>query len=277
MNSITLLDEQAKTRERLQTRGWALLRGACQDSQQFDALLAKFLGKVTFDPARQAASKKTQMVDSGTAPIGLHIENGNTPLPPDIVAFHCVKAAKEGSETTVCDGMELWQYLPPHLQSLFGKPITVRRTLDASIWKRYVASALRRSGHELVTAKDLHGFLKQVPGQQGVLRKDGSLDYTLTVNAVRQDNLLGRKAFANALMGPSFNYEAPSYCAADGTVIEQGLLDQLADLSAPFVHDICWEDGDVLLIDNKRVMHGRRAIVGPSTERIINIGMGMRL
>ncbi len=277
MNAITLFENHTEAKKQLRTHGWVLLRKKCASTQQFDQLLAKFIQNVTFDPARRSASQKTQMVDSGTGPIGLHIENGNTPLPPDIVAFHCVRAATEGSETTVCDGRELWQQLPTHLQALFSKAITVRRTLDSSIWKRYVASALGRSDHEYVEAHDLHYFLNQVPGQTGVLHKDGSLDYTLTVEAVREDNLLGQKAFANALMGPSFNYETPTYCAADGTVIEQSTLDELTELSAPLVQEVRWEDGDVLLIDNKRVMHGRRTIIGPASQRIINIGMGMRI
>lgn len=277
MNSITLLDKTKLYNEQLRTRGWLLLRGECLDSRQFDLLLAKFLRKMTFDPARRAASENTQMVDSGTSAIGLHIENGNTPLPPDVVAFHCVKAAKEGSETTVCDGMELWQHLPSHLQSLFSQPITVRRTLDPVIWKRYVASAVGRSDHSLISAQDLHRFLNQIPGQKGELHKDGSLDYSLSIDAVRQDNFQERKAFANALMGPSFNYQAPRYFSADGKLIGQSVVDEIAKLSVPFTQNIQWKDGDVLLIDNKRVMHGRREIVGAACERIINIGMGMRL
>ncbi len=277
MNSFVLIDPHERTLEQLADLGWVLLRGECSSRQQFDVLLGKLLKQVTFDPARSAASEKTQMVDSGNDAIGLHIENGNTPLPPDIVAFHCVSAAKLGSETTVCDGQELWQHLPAHLRTLFAKPISVQRTLEPSIWKRYVATALGRSDHEQVTADELHRFLNQVPGQVGVLRKDGSLDYTLTVNAVRDDNMSGVTAFANALMGPSFNYEKPIYRAADGATIEQHVIDELCDLAVPLTHDIAWQKGDVLLIDNKRVMHGRRAIIGPPSERIINIGMGSRL
>ncbi|MFK7732558.1 MAG: TauD/TfdA family dioxygenase [Pseudomonadales bacterium] len=277
MNSVLRLDQHDKTLAQLTSSGWVLLREECSTRPQFDELLGKFLSKVTFDPARSAASNKTQMVDSGSDPIGLHIENGNTPLPPDIIAFHCVSAAKRGSQTTVCDGQQLWSQLPVRLRTLFANPITVRRTLDCAIWKRYVATALGRVDHELITAQDLHHFLKQVPGQTGVLRKDGSLDYILTINAVRTDNMLGVKAFANALMGPSFNYEKPTYCASDGTLIEPQLIDEISQLAQALVHDISWANGDVLLIDNKRVMHGRRAIIGPSEERVINIGMGTRL
>ncbi len=276
MNAITSLQKHRHTRDKLANAGWALLRGECGEAQQFDGLLECFLDKVTFDPARSSASQKTQKVDSGTGPIGLHIENGNTPLPPDIIAFHCLHASRMGSETTVCDGLELWGRLPTRLRAVFSKPITVRRTLPATIWKRYVATALGQVDHELITPQELHGFLKQIRGQSGVLNNDGSLDYSLALSAVREDNMSGAKAFANALMGPSFNYEKPTYCTIDGAQIGQDVIDELCELAEPLVHEISWQAGDVLLIDNKRVMHGRRAIVGPASERIINIGMGSK-
>ena len=44
---------------------------------------------------------------TGLGPIGLHIENGNTPVCPDVVLFYSARAAFEGSQTTICDGREV--------------------------------------------------------------------------------------------------------------------------------------------------------------------------
>ena len=39
-----------------------------------------------------------------------------------------------------------------------------------------------------------------------------------------------------------------------------------------FPHEINWQDGDIAVLDNTRIMHGRRAIV--DTNRQLFIGMG---
>lgn len=62
--------------------GWTLLRGFRPDMGQFASLVSTLCSRVTFDPARSHASDRTQMVDAGLGPIGLHIENGNTPAAP---------------------------------------------------------------------------------------------------------------------------------------------------------------------------------------------------
>jgi hypothetical protein len=66
--------------ERLKSDGWALLRGFDMDMTAFNALIAQLCKTITFDPARENSEKNTQKVDAGLGPIGLHIENGNTPL-----------------------------------------------------------------------------------------------------------------------------------------------------------------------------------------------------
>jgi len=40
---------------------------------------------------------------------------------------------------------------------------------------------------------------------------------------------------------------------------------------------VTWQDGDVLVIDNKRIMHGRREILVPLNERKLYIAMGLGL
>lgn len=69
-------------------------------------------------------------------------------------------------------------------------------------------------------------------------------------------------AWANSIFGPSCNYEAPESRFADGRQIPAGVLGELTGITEALTEEISWQDGDVVLIDNSRVMHGRRAITG---------------
>lgn len=264
--------EQIK--QALATDGWILLRGRETDTNTFSHMMNQLCSRLTFDPARQYITEATQKVDAGTGPVGLHIENGNTPLQPDIVAFFSKRSAKKGSQSTVCDGAELWQHMSPELKKKFSQKVTVTRTLPEILWKRYVAKALDIENPEEVTAENLDAFLKAVPNQKGELSESGELRYELTIEPVLSKNMSSETAFANAILGPSYNYEIPVYRFEDGSEISQELIDELKDLAEQFTHEVQWQDGDIVVIDNKRVMHGRRAIIGPLSERELFIGMG---
>ena len=265
--------EIADIKSKLINEGWLLIRGKDCDLYDFSELMQSLCSKLTFDPARQFSSKETQKVDAGKTAVGLHIENGNTPLPPDVVAFYSQKSAKVGSQTTVCDGAALWNSFPKHLKKLFNQSITVTRTLPEHLWKRYVATALAMD-EALVDEVHLQIFLKQVPNQAGQLNEIGELRYQLTINPVLSENLSLKAAFANALLGPSFNYQKPQYIFADGSDVTEDVIAEIAVLADKFTQEVQWQDNDIVIIDNKRVMHGRRKIVGELSERELFIGMG---
>ncbi|MGM8900473.1 TauD/TfdA family dioxygenase, partial [Psychrobacter sp. 1Y4] len=105
----------------LKTHGWALLRGYHYDVETFSQLMSQLCQTLTYDPARQNITSEAQKVDAGTHAIGLHIENGNTPMPPDVIAFFSELSAKKGSQTTICDGHAVYQALSPELKATFSQ------------------------------------------------------------------------------------------------------------------------------------------------------------
>ena len=86
----------------LRLRGWSLIPHAVESVEEFSNLFSRFTTKLTFDPARENVSEVAQSVDAGTAAVGLHIENGNTPLPPDTIA-----ALKLGASPSVAHSFPL--------------------------------------------------------------------------------------------------------------------------------------------------------------------------
>ena len=260
-------------KQALTNHGWVLLRNESYTLESFSTLMHELCVELTFDPARQFGSKETQKVDAGTTAVGLHIENGNTALPPDIVAFYSALSAKKGSQTTVCDGVEVYQQLPEELKELFFQPMTVSRQLSKSIWQRYVATAF-----SIENPDDLQGFIEKIPGQKAVdIDDEGRIEYTLTINPIRDDNLASLPAFANAILGPSYNYQPPIYRFANQQIVTENIKETLTALCEKYTQEVMWKDGDVVVIDNKRMMHGRREILVPLESRKLYIGMGLGL
>jgi len=275
-SSLSLLskDTLESATSQMQTQGYCLLRGYPTDLHQFSALLHRICQRVTFDPARNRSENAVQKVDAGTGAIGLHIENGNTPRIPQVVAFYCAGAARTGSQTTLCDGVQLLSKLDKPLQARLQQPIQVQRTLPEALWKAYLANehpAL--SSPCQVTQQHLAEMLRAIPGQLATLQADGSLGYCVTINPIMTSALGGKSAFANALLGPSFNYEPPRYTFADGSPVDEDLKSSVAALAEQYTAEIAWQHGDIVIIDNHRVMHGRRAITD-AARRELYIGMG---
>ncbi|WP_134682373.1 TauD/TfdA family dioxygenase [Paracoccus ravus] len=263
----------AAIRDDLTRDGWTLLRGFGPSMAEFAGLVGTLCSRVTFDPARSHSSDRTQMVDAGLGPIGLHIENGNTPRCPDIVTFFAERAAFEGSQTTICDGAMLWQAFDGERKARWSQSMTVERVLPELLWKRYLANEHPAISHpEEVRMEHVLQFQQAVPGQSFELHEDGSLTYRLTLDPVRASVFSGARGFANAVLGPSHNYQPPRYRLADGSEVTAGEIEEIRAIAEDVTHEINWQDGDIAVLDNTRVMHGRRAIA--DADRNLFIGMG---
>lgn len=263
----------------LKTNGWTLLRGYHYDVETFSQLMSQLCQTLTYDPARQNITSEAQKVDAGTHAIGLHIENGNTPMPPDVIAFFSELSAKKGSQTTICDGHAVYQALSPELKATFSQPMRISRYLPQAIWQNYVATATGRADADQISLDDLDTFITATTSKTLTHyvepQPDGGVRYVLQIPAIREDNLSGQLAFANTLLGPSFNYEKPEFTLANGQHVDDALIDELTQLCEKYTQDIAWQNGDVVILDNKRIMHGRRQIDVPLTERKLYIAMGL--
>ena len=267
----------AEIKHTLRKQGWILLRHEHYDVQRFSELMTALCQKLTYDPARENITQQSQKVDAGTQAVGLHIENGTTPLPPDIIAFFSEVSASQGSQTTVCDGHAVYNSLSEPLKQKFAEPMTISRYLPKLIWQKYVATAFNIAEADTVTWEDLNKFIQMIPGQAISPAHEGGVEYHLQMNMIRHDNLKGVPAFANTILGPSYNYQKPKFTFADGREISQELIAELAELCEQHTQEIDWQDGDVAIIDNKRLMHGRREILVPLEQRKLYISMGLGL
>lgn len=254
---------------RLATTGYLVFSGFEVDLSAFSKFVLAHSSRVTLDPARAFhGGKVAQKVDAGYAAMGLHLENGNSPFRPDLTWFYCERAAAHGSQTTVCDGSEVWQRASAAARRQFeGQQIRYRRRVEESKWKSFVFHYLGAVRPELriedITIGDLLALVKDDPATAITPHDDGAITYDFRTPAIHHTLFGDRIAWANSIFGPSYNYETPRITFGDGRDLPAALLDEMRALTDELTRDIEWRAGDVVMIDNTRVMHGRRAITDP--------------
>ncbi|MGW2746029.1 TauD/TfdA family dioxygenase [Streptomyces sp. NPDC001450] len=249
--------------------GFLLLRGFGAGMDAFTALVNNVSVRTTIDPARDFYSEVAQKVDAGTGPIGLHTENGNNPFRSHLAWFFSEKAAKEGSQTTVCDGYRVWDALSDEARAAFSaQDIVYSRYVGEQQWRAMAFHMMeQRVPLEEITFEQLRALADSVPGTTVELHEDGGITYAFRTPAAAPTLFGERIAFANSILGPSTNYEKPRITFADGTDFPTHLILEISDVTDQLTENLDWQDGDIAVIDNTRVMHGRRAIL--DTERTI--------
>jgi alpha-ketoglutarate-dependent taurine dioxygenase len=246
--------------------GFLLLRGFAPSLEEFSAFVKAHSGRVTLDPARSFhGGDVAQKVDAGVNALGLHIENGNSPFVPDLTWFLCEKAASAGSQTTVCDGYRVWARVSPEAERAFtAHQIVYSRRVEEDKWKAFVFHQLGGAKpREEITLDDFRALVDDEASTTITPAEDGSVTYAYRTGAARTTLFGDRLSWANSIFGPSYNYEPPTITFADGSEIPAELLTELEKLTEEETEELAWEHGDLALIDNTRVMHGRRAITDP--------------
>lgn len=260
--------------KKLSRFGAVLLRGFDSNILEFSKLVENVTPSIAIDPARDFFAKNVQLVDSGTNEIGLHCENGTTPLLPEVVWFYCERAALSGSQTTLCDGIKVWNLLSPEARHILQKNrIRFSRNVSNALWVKYIKHHFSHlSDVNLITQKMLDEVFNRIDGAIARINSDGSLHLSHSQFTARPSFLNQEIAFANSLFTPSHNYEAPEISFENGEPIPAWLLNEAKKKCNLVTSEIDWQNGDIILIDNTRVMHGRRKISDTNRKLFTSLG-----
>lgn len=250
----------------LADKGAVLLRSFDSNLETFTHLVQRTSSRLSLDPARTFHTKAAQKVDAGVDSIPLHLENGNFPGCPDLAWFLCEKAASSGSQTTLCDGAQVWKVMPKNLKQLFmDNDIVYTRRIEKERWQSFIFHQLpeeyaKGRSPEDITIDELESLIAKLNNVSIKMLDNHAIEYVYQTTALHRITE-GNIAFANSLLGPSFNYEAPQLSLTNGEKINNEILQELTELCESVTEEIPWQNGDIAIIDNHRVMHGRRAIL----------------
>ncbi len=275
-----LADNRVQVDETLARSGAILFRGFdVPDHDAFDAAVQGY-GAENFPYAESLSNAvrinlTPRVFTANEAPpetaIFLHHEMAQTPIYPSKLFFQCVIAAEEGGATPICRSDILLEQMAAEQPELVAKyqQLGVRYT-NVMPSENDAGSGQGRSwkstlGVETVEAAEAR--LAEL-GYEWVWQDDGSLRATSPrLDAIRTlpD---GRRVFFNQLIAAwrgwkdKRNTPGKSVTFGDGTPIGEADMEAAVRLSDALIFDIPWQAGDVALVDNFLVMHGRRPFKG---------------
>jgi alpha-ketoglutarate-dependent taurine dioxygenase len=245
--------------DRIARRGAVMFRGFELSNDAFAAFADRFSRRTVpalhagLNRERVGGDEHTVTVDMGSGLVGYHLEMGYSPSKPELLWFYCVEPAARGGETIVCDGAAMLAKMDPSLAATFrARRIKyVFRGADAAHWGLFAGEPL-----------DYQQALERLAKLPGVRcapsREAGRLDLEYVTSAIVRSRLAGVEAFASSIT--IFDHERVRF--EDDAPIDRGLRLELAGAAAECAGDVPWRAGDVLVVDNSRVMHGRQPFHG---------------
>ena len=273
-----------ENRERLtavvEQSGAILLRGFdLATDKDFDSAIGQFeLPVFTYEESLSNAVRKNRtdkVFTANEAPpeieIFLHHEMAQTPKYPSKLFFFCEQAAAEGGATPLCrsDSLlaEMKQQLPQFVEKCAEAGLKYTNVMpevaDAASgqgrsWKSTLSCATRGEAEARLTTL----------GYSWQWQDDGSLRVTTPVLPAIRQLASGKQVFFNQLIAASRgwsdtrNIAAKSVRFGDDSEISSADMQQVADMAEAITYNLCWQNGDMALVDNFLVMHGRRPFQG---------------
>ena len=248
-NGSVLSLDCLKIKDLFRTAGALLFRGFEVSEQSFLDVVRPFSSQFLRDYGNSKTSDPSggfvQSVTLGNKPLELHCENAVCAERPDIIWFYCAAPALAGGETTFCDGVEIWRLLSTGAKQLF---------LTRKV--KYTITVPR----ELYLNKDQEIVLRvgglKFAGTTYRFNDDESLTIEYIVSAVNRTKYGAELAFANSITGPYPSYRTTF---VDDVEIPADVIQEIKQLQEQLTKEIPWQAGDLVMLDNSRFLHGRRA------------------
>ena len=283
-HQMTNFDEVAQQREALMAQlaihGAIVFRGyGISDDQRFDRFVMAFgLENFPYDESLSNAVRRNRtprIFTANEAPcdveIFLHHEMAQTPLFPRYLFFCCEQAATAGGATPLCRSDALLQRLQARL------PRFIERCREkGACYALVMPGVADQASGQGRSWRDTLG----VESREAAEARLASLDYqwqwlpeeclavtTPALPLIRQTSA-GQEVFFNQLIAAfcgwrdQRNEQSRSVTYGDGSTIDEEDLKEATDIAYDLSFDLNWQTGDVALIDNDRVMHGRRPFQG---------------
>lgn len=254
--------------------GAILFRGFGADLPAFKSFTRRFSPIAVFNESgeRDVVDKETtiQTVNLGSAPFPLHPELSRVPWRPDLAFFCCQSAPTRDGQTTICDGVELVRRLPDDVRGwLSGRSFLYREPVSLKSL-HYWLGVERPSREQLANPPSGCPFRFDVDETDGLIYRSFTAPVLYDVPAANAPAFGNFLLFARFLLGRS---DFP--VLSDGESIPEFVVSALKEVSDTLSVPVDWRAGDLLMVDNWRFMHGRRAIHS-TQERLILTYFGYR-
>ena len=273
-------DNRVKLIDELGRHGAILFRGfPIKDANDFDALIREFgMNSFTYQESLSNAVRVncTELVfTANEAPpdvsIYLHHEMAQTPLFPSRLFFCCETAPDHNGETPICRSDIVLQMLRDQDAEFVRKceqlGVRYSNVMPASDDPESGQGRSWKSTLDATNVSAAEARLDKL-GYSYDWLDDGSLRVTTAVLPAVRTLSDGRQVFFNQLIAAyrgwqdSRNEASKSICFGDGSEISAASMELAIAISDRLSFDLAWQSGDMIVLDNFLVMHGRRPFEG---------------
>lgn len=180
---------------------------------------------------------------------------------PLLLWFFCANPPLEDGETTVCDGRQFFNEISSSTKELFNKKklkFNVRISQDD--WqKKYQTDDLNQL-EEMCRKNNTHLTVNE----------DKSILLEYISPAIIPSRCGKYQVFINSLL-PTKQLNPKIINFEDDSEIPEEVVSELNEIAEKITTEISWEKGDILMIDNTRILHGRRSFADDQRDIYIRL------
>ena len=257
-----------------------------ETADEFDKFVSTFnYDTFTYEESLSNAvriNKTSKVFTANEAPreveIFLHHEMAQTPSYPKNIFFFCKSASESGGETPLCRSDQLYEAL-----------MRENKTLVESFEKfGVIYNSIMSNGDELISGQG-RSWQKTlgVSSKNGAEAKLSKLGYSwnwiegddlsVTTKTLQATKELGngKKSFFNQVIAASLGWKKNSKNQiapvrfGNGEEIKRSYIELISELAQSLTFLRSWQDRDILLVDNYRVMHGRKPFSGNKKREVL--------
>ena len=280
INFDEIAQQRGALMDLLALHGAIVFRGCgVSGDQRFDRFVASFgLENFPYNESLSNAVRRNRtprIFTANEAPcdveIFLHHEMAQTPLFPRYLFFCCEQAAEVGGATPLCRSDVLLQRVQvsmPHFieqcrekgacYSLVMPGVPDQASGQGRSWRDTLGVESREAAEARLASLDY----------QWQWLPEECLAVTTPALPLIRHASTGQEVFFNQLIAAfcgwqdQRNEQSRSVTYGDGSPIDEEDLKAATEIAYELSFDLNWQTGDVALIDNDRVMHGRRPFQG---------------
>jgi alpha-ketoglutarate-dependent taurine dioxygenase len=195
-------------------------------------------------------------------PLALHSDRSYTKSQPPVMWFYCLRPAEENGETLLCDGVKLFQELNDETKAFFkNNKINYIRNYADGEWQLWANTDSMDDVKKY--CKDNNLIL--------TINDDNSITTQSIKSAVVKPRWTDQDAFVNSILLVLWQEEAVGTKRSivrmeDGSEIPPEMLKEVRDVSDRLTRGVKWEPGQLVMVDNTRMLHGRNAFEDRNRE-----------
>ena len=181
--------------------------------------------------------------------VKLHGEMYYTKKPPLMIWFFCANPPLQDGETILCDGEQFFHELSSSMKDLLNrKKLKFSGTLNKEDWQK------KYKTNDFYLVKEIC----KSNGMEVEINEDESIKRQFVTSAIHKSRTGQDYVFINSLLAAK-NLNPKHVCFDDDSEITDEIMSELNEIAERITIEISWQKGDIMMIDNTRIMHGRRA------------------